>query len=167
LTNERTWWYKRFRAAAYVNAIAWAAWTILILLPFAPFSYLQPIMVGGGAGTWFLLGYLLFPAVAVGGSTAISSLVFVIEIHERRRLNYGIMLTGLILLYAGVLTGCFLLAVAGASGGYALVIQHSTANNAQILLSSYVDPITAASLVAVTGTGFTIYGMATAKATKP
>jgi membrane-bound ClpP family serine protease len=149
-----------------VNTVVWVGWTVAILLPFAPFSYLQPIMVGGGVGTWFLLGYLLFPTVAIVGSAGISSLVFVIEAHERRRLHYGIMLTGFILLYGGALAGCFLLGIAGASGGYALVIQQSTVNAAQNLLSPYVNPITAASSIAVVGTGFTIYGMATAKATE-
>lgn len=160
-------WYKRYRTAAYVNAIVWVAWTVAILLPFAPFSYLQPILVGGGAGTWFLVAYLLFLTVAVGGFAGISSLAFVMEAYEQRRPNYGIMLTGFILLYGGVLVGCLLLGAAGASGGYALVIQSSTVNAAQNLLSPYVDPITAASSIAVAGTGLTIYGLATAKATKP
>jgi hypothetical protein len=160
-------WYKRYRTAAYLNAIVWIAWTVAILLPFAPFSYLQPIIVGGGAGTWFLVAYLLFPTVAVGGFAGISSLVFVIEAYERRRLNHAVMLTGFILLYGGAVAGCLLLGIAGASGGYALVIQPSTVNAAQNVLSPYVDPITAASSIAVAGTVFTTYGMATAKATKP
>jgi len=160
-------WYRRFRVAAYVNAVVWLAWTVAILLPLAPFSDLQPIMVGGGPGTWFLLAYLLFPIVGVGGLAGISSLLFVIEGYEQRRLNDGVMTTGFILLYGGILVGCLLLGAAGASGGYALVIQRFTANAVQNVLSPYVDPITAASLVAVAGTGFTICGMATAKATKP
>jgi hypothetical protein len=145
----------------------WIAWTVAILLPFAPFSYLQPIIVGGGAGTWFLVAYLLFPAVAIGGFAVISSLTFVIEAYERRRLNYAVMLTGFILLYGGLLVGCLLLGIAGASGGYALVIQPSAVNAAQNVLSPYPDPITAASSIAVAGTVITIYGMASAKATKP
>jgi len=167
LPFEKTLWYKRFRAAACLNAIVWMVWTVVILAPFVPFSYLQPIMIGGGAGSWFLLGYLLFPIVAIGGFAGISSLVFVIETYERRMINCGVMLTGLVMLYAGVLVGCLLLAMAGASGGYALTIQRSAVNTAQDLLSPYVGPITVASLVAVAGTGLTIYGMATAKASKP
>ena len=160
-------WYRRLRSAAYVNAVVWLIWTVAILLPFEPFSDLQPIMVGGGAGTWFLLGYVLFAAVGVGGFVSASSLVFVIETHERRNLSYPITLTGFILMYVGTLIGCILLGIAGASGGYTLVIQHSTVNAAQNILSPYVNPITAASAIAVAGTGFTIYAMATAKATKP
>jgi hypothetical protein len=124
-------------------------------------------MVGGGPGTWFLLAYLLFPTVAVAGFAGISSLLFVIQVYEQRRLNEVVMATGFILLYGGILVGCLLLGAAGVSGGYALVIQRFAVNSVQSVLSPYVDPITAASLVAIAGTGVTIYGMATAKATKP
>ena len=123
-------------------------------------------MVGGGAGTWFLLGYILFLTVAVIGFAGLSSLIFTIETHEQRSPNNAIMLTGFILLYAGTLAGCVLLGIAGATGGYLIVIQHSTVEAAQSILSQYVNPITTASSVAVAGTGFTIYGAATAKAIK-
>ncbi len=159
-------WYRRFRTAAYANALGSILWTIAIVLPFGPFSYLQPIMVGGGPGTWLLVGYLLYPTIGVGGFASIASFLFMIETYERRNLTHGVMLTGLILLFVGVLAGCVLLGIAGAIGGYTLVVQHSTVNFTQNLLSPYVDPITAASLVAVAGTGVLMYGMATAKATK-
>jgi hypothetical protein len=141
-------------------------WTIAIVIPFAPFSYLQPIMVGGGPGTWFLVGYILYPTVGVGGFASISSFLFVIETYERRNMNRGVMLTGLTLLYGGVLFGCVLLGVAGVSGGYAIIIQHSTVNVAQSVLLPYVTPITIASLAAVAGAAVSIYGMAAAKATE-
>jgi len=159
-------WYKRFRAAAYVNAVVWLAWTVAILLPFPPFSYLQPIIVGSGPGVWFLVGYILFVTVSVVGFTAISSLSFVMEVNELRELNYGSMLVGFILLYAGTLIGCILLGIAGAIGGYVVVIQGATADVAHSVLAAYVDPITVASVSAVAGAALTIYGMATAKASK-
>lgn len=115
---------------------------------------LSPADHGGGwAGTWFPIGYLLYPIVGIGGFTSISSFLFAIETYERRELNYGIMLVGLTLLFVGVLAGCVLLGIAGAFGGYTLVIQHSTVNAAHYLLSLYVDPISAAALVAVAGAG--------------
>jgi hypothetical protein len=166
MTVERTWWYKRFRVAAYANALVWLVWTVAILLPFPPFSYLQPIIVGGGAGTWFLVAYLLFVAVGVGGFAAVSSLIFVVEAHELRRLDYGSMLVGFILLYGGVLAGCALLGIAGALGGYVLVIQQSTVNGTRSLLSPYSNPITAASAAAVLGAALTMYAMATGKPSK-
>lgn len=123
-------------------------------------------MVGGGAGTWFVVAYLLFATVAVVGFAAISSIVFAIETHERRSIDYRIMLIGLILLYAGTIAGLILLGIAGAVGGYALVVENSTVSTINTLLSPYLNPITAACLAAVAGTGFTIYGMSTAKATE-
>jgi len=166
LAVGKTLWYSRFRTAAYANAIGSMLWTIAIVLPFAPFSYLQPIMVGGGPGTWFLVGYLLYPIVGVGGFASISSLLFVIETYEGRCLNYGIMLIGFVMLYGGVLAGCVLLGIAGVSGGYAIIVQNSTVNVAQSVLSPYVAPISIASLAAVAGAGVCIYGMAAAKATE-
>jgi hypothetical protein len=149
-----------------VNTFVWLAWTVAIVLPLAPFSYLQPIIVGGGAGIWFLVGYVLFATISVGGFAGISSLSFVIETHELRQLDYRSMLTGFILLYVGTLVGFLLLGIAGASGGYVAVIQESTVIATRSVLSPYVDPITAASAAAVAGTAFTIYGMATAKPSK-
>jgi hypothetical protein len=123
-------------------------------------------MVGGGPGTWFLVGYLLYAAVGVGDFGVISSFLFAIEIHERRAPNGRIMLVGLILSFIGVLSGCLLLGIAGMSGGYAVVIEHSTTDIAQSILSPYVNPITAASLVSVIGAGTSLYGVAAAKATE-
>jgi len=141
-------------------------WTVAILLPFAPFSYLQPIMVGGGPGTWFLVGYLLYPTVGVGGFAAISSFLFAIETYELRRPNGRTMMAGLALLVGGVLSGCLLLGIAGVTGGYVIVIQHSTVDVTERVLSPYVNVITAASLIAVIGAGISLYGMAAAKATE-
>jgi hypothetical protein len=161
-TTERVFWYKRFRTAAYVTALGSMIWTILIVLPLVPLSYLPPIMIGGGPGTWFLLGYVVYLTVGVGGFAGLSAFLFSIETYECRILNGRIMLTGLILLYLGVTAGSILLGIAGASGGYALTIQHATMNAAQNLLSPYVDPITVACLVAVVGAVALMYGMITA-----
>ena len=167
MSARRTWWYKRFRVASYVNTIAWLAWTVTILLPFPPFSDLQPIMVGGGAGTWFVLAYFLFLTVAVVGFAAISSLLFVLEAHEQRHLSYRIMLLGAVLLYIGTLSSLILLGLAGAIGGYSSVIENSTVSATDVILAPFVNLITATCLAAVVGAGFTIYGMGTAKANEP
>jgi hypothetical protein len=164
---KKTFWYKRFRTAAYVTVLGSMVWTVLIVLPVVPLSYLPPIMIGGGPGIWFLLGYVLYVTVGVGGFGALSTFLLIIETHESRTLNGRIMLPGLILLYGGVTSGCILLGMAGAVGGLALTIQHTTVSDAQSLLSPYVNPITVASLVAVAGAGVSMYGMVTAtKATR-
>lgn len=159
---EKKFWYRRFRNAAYVTVLGWIAWTLVIVLPVAPFSYLPPIMIGGGPGTWFLLGYILYVAVGVGGFAGLSAFLFAIETYERRRLNETVMLIGFVLLCLGLNVGCLLLGVAGAMGGYALTIEHNTVSAAQSILSVYVDPITAAALVAAAGAVLSIYGMVTA-----
>jgi hypothetical protein len=141
-------------------------WTVAIVIPIAPFSYIQPIMVGGGPGVWFLVGYLLYAAVGVGGFGAFSSFLFAIEIHERRAPSEKIMLIGFVLSFIGVLSGCLLLGIAGLSGGYVIVVEHSTTDIAQNVLSPFVNPITAACLVSVIGAGACLYGMAAAKATE-
>ena len=161
MKDERKFSYKRFRTAAYITIVGSAVWTIAIILPFAPFSYLPPLMIGGGPGTWFLLAYILYVAVGIGGIGALSAFLFAIETYERRILNDSIMLPGLVLLYLGMTLGCVLLGIAGAVGGYALTVQHSTVNATQTLLSPFVNPITLASLGAVAGAGLSVYGMVT------
>jgi hypothetical protein len=123
-------------------------------------------MVGGGAGTWFLVAYLLFVMVSVVGFAGISSLIFAIETHELRKLCDTTTTAGFSLLFAGSLAGCLLLGIAGASAGYAAIIQPTSVNVAENILSPYVNPITGASLAAVIGAALTIYAMVTAKATK-
>jgi len=149
-----------------VNSFVWLAWTIAILLPFSPFSYLQPILVGGAAGTWFLLGYVLFLAITVLGFAVVASLLTAIETDERRELNHGIMLIGFILLYAGAVGGCLLLGVAGLVGAYPQITQNSTVSATQEVLSQFVTPISAACLLAVAGAALTVCGMGTAKASR-
>jgi hypothetical protein len=163
--SRNTFWYRQFRTAAYLNAVGSILWTIAILLPFTPFSYLPPIIVGGGPGVWFLLGYVLYVAVGVGGFAGFSALLFQIETYEKRLPEKTVMLSGLILSLIGVVITCVLLGVAGASGGYALTIAHVSENATAALLVPYVNPITATSLIAVAGAGASIYGMTTAKAT--
>lgn len=162
LMAEKKFWYRRFRNAAYVTVLGWIVWTLAIVLPVAPFSYLPPIMIGGGPGTWFLLGYILYVTVGVGGFAGLSAFLFAIETYERRTLNETVMLIGFVLLYLGLNLGCILLGVAGAMGGYALTIEHNTVTSAQNILSVYVDPITAAVFVAAAGVVLSIYGMVTA-----
>jgi hypothetical protein len=162
---RRVFWYTRFRNAAYSAIVVSAVWTVTIVLPFAPFSYLPPIIVGGGPGAWLIVAYLLYMAVGAGGFSALSALIFALETHERRILNERIMIFGLVLLFFGVTVGCILLGVAGAVGGSALTIQHMTVETVQHTLDLYVAPITLAAVMALVGAGLSLFGMVTAKAT--
>lgn len=50
-TQPKAFWYRWFRGAAYVSAIGSLVWTMMVILPFAPFSYLPPIIAGEGPAT--------------------------------------------------------------------------------------------------------------------
>ncbi len=160
---QRRWWYRRFRGAAFASVMGSLVWTVLMVLPFPPFSYLPPIIVGGGPGTWFLLAYLLALAVGVAGFGAISSFLYAIEVHENRTVSSTVMWPALVLLCAGFVSGCLLLALAGASGGYASTIGNASGTSVENLLQPYVYPVTLSTLVAVVGAALALYGMIRAR----
>ncbi len=139
------------------------AWTVAIILPFVPFSYLPPIIVGGGPGIWFLLGYVLLIVVGVGGFGVLSSFLIGVEVHEGRAVDPLLMWPALVLLSAGVAGSCLLLGVAGAVGGYASTFETSSASAIDSLLSPYVNPITTLTLIAVAGAALAVLSMARAR----
>ena len=115
MTTTGPLWYSRFRSAAYVGSMGSLVWTVLIVLPFQPFSYLPPIIVAGGAGTWFVLSYLLYLSISIGGFGVLSYFLYALEIQERRTLNQTTIALGFALLNFGVIASCVLLAIAGSS----------------------------------------------------
>lgn len=160
---QRPLWYRRYRGAAYLSTLAALLWTIVIVLPFAPFSYLPPIIVGGGPGIWFVLAYILFVVVGIGGFGALSTFLTTVELHENRAVDSETMWPAIILLSVGTVGSCLLLAVAGAVGGYAATYGLSTTTSIDNLLSPYVYPITALVLVTVVGAALAILSMVRAR----
>jgi hypothetical protein len=154
---QRPLWYRRFRGAAFANTVGSLAWTLLIILPFPPFSYLPPIMVGGGPGTWFVVAYLVFLAVGTGGFGAFSGFLFTIEVHENRSINSFVMWPAFVLLGIGFAASCVFLALAGAYGGYASAIENASVTSVENLLAAYVYPITASTFMAVVGASLALY----------
>ena len=163
INPKKPLWYRRYRGAAYLCTLAALLWTVVIVLPYAPFSYLPPIMVGGGPGIWLILGYVLFIVVGVGGFGAISAFLTTVELHEDRTIDPRIMWPGLILLSIGVVGSCLLLAVAGALGGYSVTFGTSSVKSIDELLTNYVNPITAFVLFAVIGAGLAVLSMIRAR----
>ncbi len=163
MTATEPLWYTRLRSTAYIGLIVSLVWTVVIALPFAPFSYLPPIIVGGGPGTWFLLSYILYMLVSVGGFGALSFFVYTIEIQERRVLDQTTMALGFVLLNFGVLASCLLLAVAGGLSGYGLTSGTATETSVRSLLSSFVYPITASVVVSAAGAALVVLAMARAR----
>ena len=167
IDRSKPLWYRRYRGAAYLCAFAALVWTVIIVIPFNPFHYLPPIIVGGGAGTWFILAYLLFIVVGIGGFGALSAFLTTVELHEGRTVDPRTMWPALILLSVGVAGSCLLLAVAGAVGGYASVYEVSSASSIDSLLSPYTYPITTMVLLTVVGAALAVLSMARARWPSP
>ena len=160
---HRRLWYKRFRVAAYVSTLAALVWTLIIVLPFEPFSYLPPIIVGGGPGVWFVLAYVLFLVAATGGFGIISSFLAAEELQEGRTIDDRVMWPGFVLVCVGVVGSSVLLGVAGAVGGYAATFQGSSTNAIHDILSPYVNPITTLVIIAVIGAALAVLSMVRAR----
>ncbi len=139
----------------------------MIVLPFQPFSYLPPIIVGGGPGIWFILAYVLFVVVGIGGFGALSAFLTTVEVHERRTVDDRLMYPALVMLAVGVAGSCILLGVAGAVGGYAATYQGSTTGAIHDLLSPYVNPITTLVLIAIIGAALAVLSMVRARWPSP
>ena len=160
---HRPLWYRKFRGAAYLSTFAALAWTIVIVVPLVPFSYLPPIIVGGGPGTWFVLAYVLFVVVGVGGFGSLSAFLTTVELHEKRTIDPRTMWPALVLLSSGLVGSCLLLAVAGALGGYAATYETSSLRTVDSLLSPYTYPITAFTLITVVGAFLAVVSMVRAR----
>ncbi len=160
---RRPLWYRRYRGAAYLCTFAALVWTIVMVTPYAPFSYLPPIIVGGGPGIWLVLAYLLFIVVGIGGFGSLSAFLTTVELHEGRAINPRIMWPALVLLSVGVTGSCLLLAVAGAVGGYASTYETSSAQSIDDLLLPYVNPITTLTVLAVIGAALAVLSMVRAR----
>lgn len=160
---KRPLWYRRYRGAAYLCALAAAVWTVTVVIPVAPFSYLPPIIVGGGPGIWFVLAFLLFLVVGVGGFGSLSAFLTTVELHEGRSVNPSTMWPALVMLSIGVVGSCLLLAIAGVVGGYASTFETSSVKTIDSLLTPYTYPITAFTLIAVVGACLAVVSMVRAR----
>jgi hypothetical protein len=161
--TDRQLWYRRYRGAAYAFALAALAWTAAMVLPFAPFSDVPPIIVGGGAGVWLLVGYVLFVTVGIGGFGALTSFLVAVELHEKRTVDSRVMWPATIILIVGFVGSCVLLGAAGAVGGYDSTFQSASAHAIDDLLSPLVDPITVLVLITVVGAALAIIAMIRAR----
>ena len=160
-------WYRAFRKASYGSIVGALVFTVLIALPFAPFSSMPPIIISGGPGYWLALAYLLLLAAGVGGFGTLSGLVKTVEDDEKRVISKALMWPGFVLLSIGFASSCVLLALAGAAGGYASVVDGESVTAITNLLSPYTLPITVSTLTAVIGAALVLWAMASARRCEP
>ncbi|MGC8558537.1 MAG: hypothetical protein ACP5NC_06055 [Nitrososphaeria archaeon] len=144
-------WYKVFRNAAYINALVSVIWTTLLIIPSPPFSYLLVIVERGGPGTWFLVAYFLYLIAGSVGFATISSMLYIMEIYEKRTINRIAMYLGFSFYYVGVLLSSVMLGVAGEMGGYEMYLVDYPEIKVASMLSSFVYPITFTAFLAVIG----------------
>jgi hypothetical protein len=162
--REAGHWLPTFRAAAYTAGGGAIVWTLLMILPFQPFSSIPPIIVGGGPGTWLLLGYLLYLVAGFGGLSALTALLSSLGGRGLGGSLGWAMKLGLALYYAGVTVACVLLGFAGYSGGYAYSIQHLPDPSIETILLPYLDPVTLAALAGCAGATLLLLSMSSTKA---
>ncbi len=163
MEQGRVYWYRRFRGATLACVAIAVAWTVAVVLPFDPFDHLLPVMIGGGAGTWLVLGYVTFLSVGVGGFAGLSSILATVELQESKSLPDLPMMLGLVTLFVGVVATCLLLGIAGAVGGYAQTVSHVSSSTLRDMLTPYVDVTRATAGVAVLGALATVFGIAAAR----
>lgn len=161
--SEKHYWYKRFRAGSYVCILASLVSTVLIVLPFRPFSSLPPILEGGGPGVWFLIAYILLLTLGVGGLGMLSGNIATIELTESRIINPVLMVAGFTLLCVGFAGTFALLAIGGITGGYAADILGQSGPVISHKLEPFVYPITGTALAAVVGAATTLVAMIRAR----
>jgi hypothetical protein len=161
--DHKPLWYRRFRGAAYASTLAALVWTLIIVLPFEPFSYFPPIIAGGGPGVWFVLAYVLFIVTGVGGFGVLSGFLTGEELHEGRTVDDRTMWPAFLFMCVGIAGSCFLLGAVGAVGGYAATFQGSSTNAIHDLLSPYVNPITTLVIIAVIGAALAVLSMVRAR----
>lgn len=163
--SQNELWSGRFRGAYLLSVVVAIAWTVALILPFDPFSSLLPVMIGGEAGTWLLLGYVVYLSVAVGAFAGLSAVLSELE-REARTPNSALMWVSLVTLIAGVNTSCLLLGYAGAFGGYAQTIQHLPGSEIDGMLNPFVDVIRITTATSVLGALAALLGIASARGGK-
>lgn len=158
---KKRYWYATFRTASYASVFGALIWTVAMVLPFHPFSEILPIMVGGGPGLWLVVSYLLYISLGGGAFGWLSGLLHVIEKQENRDVSPSLMWPGFIMLFFGVTVSCVSLGYAGASGGYASI--NGASPSLHQMLSPYLYPITATTVVAVAGAVLVLLAMIRAR----
>lgn len=140
-----------FRKALIVNALISIFWTVLIVLPFEPFSLLLRIIVGGGPGTWFLVAYILYIIVGSLVFIGFSYLYYLAEEVWGTETSNMFSIAGFYLLFIGTNITLIVLAVAGVVGGYYLNIIHAPIESVRAILEPFVNPLRMLTLVTIIG----------------
>jgi hypothetical protein len=147
-------WSGRFMMAAIVQGAVLVTLTAILVL--GSISFMTPsvsrVIAGGGAGTWFTFGYLIYISVGVIG-VAVSALFYHLLAAKIASafgwahlilMNVGASASAGMMMYVGYIGGAAALPQSVGGGGL------DTANVHE-LISPFVDPIGASILVLLVG----------------
>ncbi len=149
-------WPGRFMAGAIVQGAALVALTAILVI--GSVSFMKPdvarVIAGGGAGTWFTFGYLMYIAVGVV-SVAVSALFYHLLVGTRKISNL-LAWTHLILMNVGIAAAAGMMMYAGYAGGAAALpaaVGGQGLDSAHVheIIAPYVQPIGASILLALVG----------------
>ncbi len=147
-------WPVRFVAAAIVQGAAIVALTAMLVIGSA--FFMKPdvarVIAGGGAGTWFTFGYLIYIIIGVIG-VAVSALFYQLL---GTKISKVLGWMHLLLMNAGTTAAAGMMMYVGYMGGGAALPQAvggSGFNPAQVheIIAPFVEPIGASILVTLLG----------------
>lgn len=148
-------WPCRFMSAAIIQGAALVALTAILVI--GSVSFMQPdvarVIAGGGPGTWFTFGYLVYIAVGVVG-VAVSALFY--HLLGTRKISSVLGWTHLILMNAGIAAAAGMMMYAGYAGGAAALPtaaggQGLDSAHVHEIIAPYVQPIGVSILVVLVG----------------
>jgi hypothetical protein len=156
-------WTKRFIVAAIVQGAIIVGLTAFLVL--GQISFLKPevsrVIAGGGAGTWFTFGYIIYIVVGVIGVAVSALFYYYLEDVLKKQYNASRLAKGLawghlflmnigttaaagMLMYAGYLSGAAMLPLSVGGKGF-------TQEQAHQILAPFVVPISGAILILTLG----------------
>jgi heme/copper-type cytochrome/quinol oxidase subunit 1 len=116
-------WMPRFIWAAIAQGVAAVAWTLFIISPYTKPSP-SYLIAGGGAGTWFTLGYVLYVMIGVIAVAVTGFFYYYIEDILGKKysgLTNGLAWAHFALMNVGVAAATWALMYGGYVGGVALL----------------------------------------------
>jgi hypothetical protein len=156
-------WTKRFIVAAIVQGAIIVGLTAFLVL--GQISFLKPevsrVIAGGGAGTWFTFGYIIYIVVGVIGVAVSALFYYYLEDVLKKQYNASRLAKGLawghlflmnigttaaagMLMYAGYVSGAAMLPLSVGGKGF-------TQEQAHQILAPFVVPISGAILILTLG----------------
>jgi len=151
MMNMDNTWPRRFMVAAVIHGVGVAVWSGLFLLDGIGITLnLARIIAGGGAGTWFTVGYLLYMATGFLGMTAQGVLYqYAASVNDGEVHSDRLALVHFVLMNVAVVGATWLLGYAGYVGGSLTLAGRVPEVHAAVV--GYVNPVGICILIGIAG----------------